>query len=84
MHFHDDALFPENQEKLVITVAPYGPEWDIDDFPEDLPLTMDEHVAEGGGLLRGRRHGAAHPRARARRQGLQAALEVQRAARPAA
>ena len=44
MHFHDDALFPENQEKLVITVAPYGPEWDIDDFPEDLPLTMDEHV----------------------------------------
>ena len=46
MHFHDDALFPENQEKLVITVAPYGPEWDIDDFPEDLPLTMDEHVAK--------------------------------------
>ncbi|OOL26811.1 transposase, partial [Rhodococcus rhodochrous] len=44
MHFHDDALFPENQEKLVITVAPYGPEWDIDDFAEDLPLTMDEHV----------------------------------------
>ncbi|HEY5856054.1 MAG TPA: 3-keto-5-aminohexanoate cleavage protein, partial [Aldersonia sp.] len=43
MHFHDDALFPENQEKLVITVAPYGPEWDIDDFAEDLPLTMDEH-----------------------------------------
>jgi uncharacterized protein (DUF849 family) len=44
MHFHDDSLFPENQEKLVITVAPYGPEWEIDDFPEDLPLTMDQHV----------------------------------------
>ena len=44
MHFLDDSLFPENQEKLVITVAPYGPEWDPDDFPEDLPLTMDEHV----------------------------------------
>ena len=38
----------------------------------------------GGGLLRGRRHRAAHPRPRARRQGLQAAVEVQRAARPAA
>lgn len=44
MHFHDDALFPENQEKLVITCAPYGPEWEPDDFREDLPLTMDEHV----------------------------------------
>ncbi|MFC0446527.1 3-keto-5-aminohexanoate cleavage protein [Rhodococcus sp. ACS1] len=44
MHFHDDALFPENQEKVVITAAPYGPEWEPDDFREDLPLTMDEHV----------------------------------------
>ncbi|MFW0783766.1 3-keto-5-aminohexanoate cleavage protein [Gordonia sp. CPCC 206044] len=44
MHFHDDALFPELQEKLVITAAPYGPEWELDDFREDLPLTMDEHV----------------------------------------
>ncbi|MGW0042876.1 3-keto-5-aminohexanoate cleavage protein [Rhodococcus sp. NPDC003348] len=44
MHFHDDALFPENQEKLVITCAPYGPEWEPDDFREDLPLTMEEHV----------------------------------------
>ncbi|MDV7086690.1 3-keto-5-aminohexanoate cleavage protein [Rhodococcus sp. IEGM 248] len=44
MHFHDDALFPETQEKLVITCAPYGPEWEPDDFREDLPLTMDEHI----------------------------------------
>ncbi|MEV0299223.1 3-keto-5-aminohexanoate cleavage protein [Nocardia sp. NPDC050710] len=44
MHFHDDSLFPENQEKLVITVAPYGPEWEPGDFRADLPLTMDEHV----------------------------------------
>ena len=44
MHFHDDALFPEVQEKLVITAAPYGPEWEPADFREDLPLTMDEHV----------------------------------------
>ena len=44
MNFMDGSLFPENQEKLVITVAPYGPEWMPSDFPEDLPLTMDEHV----------------------------------------
>ncbi|MFI7193295.1 3-keto-5-aminohexanoate cleavage protein [Nocardia nova] len=46
MHFHDDALFPENQEKLVITSAPYGPEWEPDDFREDLPLTMEEHIRQ--------------------------------------
>ena len=44
MNFLDDSLFPENQEDLVITAAPYGPEWLVSDFPEDLPLTMDEHV----------------------------------------
>ncbi|HEY1926949.1 MAG TPA: 3-keto-5-aminohexanoate cleavage protein [Caulobacteraceae bacterium] len=44
MNFLDDSLFPENQQDLVITVAPYGPEWMPADFPEDLPLTMDEHV----------------------------------------
>ncbi|WP_280299513.1 3-keto-5-aminohexanoate cleavage protein [Nocardia neocaledoniensis] len=46
MHFHDDALFPENQDKLVITCAPYGPEWEPDDFREDLPLTMEQHVQQ--------------------------------------
>ncbi len=44
MNFLDGSLFPENQEKLVITVAPYGPEWMPADFPEDIPVTMDEHV----------------------------------------
>src|SRR5512134_1349383 len=44
MNFIDGSLFPENQEKLVITVAPYGPEWMPADFPEDIPVTMDEHV----------------------------------------
>ena len=44
MNFLDGSLFPENQEKLVITVAPYGPEWMPADFPEDLPVSMDEHV----------------------------------------
>ncbi|WP_072810392.1 3-keto-5-aminohexanoate cleavage protein [Rhodococcus zopfii] len=46
MHFHDDALFPECQDKLVITAAPYGPEWEPADFPEDLPLTMDQHIQQ--------------------------------------
>ena len=44
MNFLDGSLFPENQEKLVITAAPYGPEWIPADFPEDIPVTMDEHV----------------------------------------
>jgi uncharacterized protein (DUF849 family) len=46
MYFLDDSLFPENQEKLVITAAPYGPEWEPADFPEDIPLTMDAHVQQ--------------------------------------
>jgi uncharacterized protein (DUF849 family) len=44
VNFIDGSLFPENQEKLVITVAPYGPEWMPSDFPEDIPVSMDEHV----------------------------------------
>jgi uncharacterized protein (DUF849 family) len=44
MHFQDGSLFPENQDKLVITCAPYGPEWMPADFPEDLPVTMAEHI----------------------------------------
>src|SRR5262245_12994796 len=44
MNFLDRSLYPENQEKLVITVAPYGPEWTPSDFPEDIPITMDEQV----------------------------------------
>jgi uncharacterized protein (DUF849 family) len=44
MQFLDDSLLPENQEKLVITVAPYGPEWEPADFPEDIPVTMKDQV----------------------------------------
>ena len=44
MQFLDDSLLPENQDKLVITVAPYGPEWMPSDFPEDIPVTMEEHI----------------------------------------
>src|SRR5215471_4470039 len=44
MNFIDGSLFPENQEKLVITVAPYAPEWMPQDFPEDIPITMEEQI----------------------------------------
>ena len=44
MHFLDDSLLPENQDKLVIQVAPYGPQWLPGDFPEDIPVTMADQV----------------------------------------
>ena len=44
MNFLDGSLFPENQQKLVITAAPYGPEWMPSDFPEDIPVSMEEHI----------------------------------------
>ena len=44
MNFLDGALCPENQEKLVITAAPYGPEWLPSDFPEDIAVSMAEQV----------------------------------------
>jgi len=44
MNFLDGALHPENQDKLVITAAPYGPEWLPSDFPEDIAVTMDAQV----------------------------------------
>ena len=44
MQFLDDSLDPKNQDKVVITVAPYGPEWMPADFPEDIPVTMEEQI----------------------------------------
>jgi len=44
MNFMDGSLFPENQQKLVITCAPYGPEWEPADFPEDIPVTMEDQI----------------------------------------
>src|SRR5580693_777021 len=43
MHFFDDSLLPENQEKLVIQVAPYGPEW-LPSDSDDIPVSMDLQV----------------------------------------
>src|SRR6186713_3447669 len=44
MHFIDGSLFVENMQKLVITAAPYGPEWLPSDFPEDIPVSMDAQI----------------------------------------
>jgi uncharacterized protein (DUF849 family) len=44
MDFIDGSMFPENQQKLVITAAPYGPEWIPSDFPEDIPVTMEQQI----------------------------------------
>ena len=43
MHFLDDSLLPENQEKLVIQAAPYGPEW-LPSDSDDIPISMDQQV----------------------------------------
>lgn len=44
MNFLDGSLFPENQGPLIITAAPYGPEWLPSDFPEDIAVSMAEQV----------------------------------------
>jgi uncharacterized protein (DUF849 family) len=43
MNFLDDSLLPENQQPLVIQVAPYGPEF-LPGDSDDIPLSMDEQV----------------------------------------
>ena len=44
MYYTDDALYPENQQPLIITAAPYGPAWLPSDFPEDIPVTWEQQV----------------------------------------
>ena len=43
MQFPDDSLLPENQQPLVIQVAPYGPEF-LPGDSDDIPVSMDEQV----------------------------------------
>lgn len=43
MHFLDDSLLPENQEKLVIQVAPYGPQY-IPSDSDDIAVSMDAQI----------------------------------------
>ena len=44
MNFLDGALYPENQDKLVITAAPYGPEWLPSDFPGEIAVSMEDQI----------------------------------------
>ena len=44
MNFLDGSLFPENQQPLIITAAPYAPSWVPSDFPEDIAVTMPEQI----------------------------------------
>lgn len=44
MNFLDGHLYPENQQPLIITAAPYGPEWIPSDFPEDIPVSMEAQI----------------------------------------
>ncbi|MGU7773934.1 3-keto-5-aminohexanoate cleavage protein [Burkholderia sp. MR1-5-21] len=43
MHFLDDSLLPEHQEKLVIQVAPYGPQF-LPSDSDDIPVSMDAQI----------------------------------------
>ena len=43
MYFQKDSLLPENQEKLLITAAPYAPGFVPEDF-HDIPRTLKEQV----------------------------------------
>src|SRR5512137_2936384 len=42
MYYMDDSLFPENMQPLIITAAPFGPEWLPGDA--DIPVSWDEQV----------------------------------------
>ena len=44
MNFLDGHLFPENQQPLVITAAPYAPSWVPSDFPGEIAVTMEEQI----------------------------------------
>ena len=44
MNFLDGHLFPENQQPLIITAAPYAPSWMPQDFAQDIPVTMAQQI----------------------------------------
>lgn len=44
MYFDSDSLLPENQQPLVITVAPFGPQWLPADYPEDIAVSWKDQV----------------------------------------
>lgn len=44
MNFLDGHLFPENQQPLIITAAPYAPSWLPSDFPGEIAVTMEDQI----------------------------------------
>ena len=44
MYFTQDSLLPENQAPLIITAAPFGPQWMPSDYPEDIAVSWDAQV----------------------------------------
>src|SRR5271156_5085181 len=42
MYYTDDSILPENMAPLIITVAPFGPQWLPADA--DIPVTWEEQV----------------------------------------
>jgi uncharacterized protein (DUF849 family) len=44
MYFTNDSMLPENQQPLIITAAPFGPQWLPKDYPEDIPVTWEEQT----------------------------------------
>ena len=44
MNFLDGHLFPENQQPLIITAAPYAPSYMPSDFPGEIAVTMQEQI----------------------------------------
>src|SRR6202158_3624435 len=44
MYFTSDSLLPENQEPLIITAAPFGPQWLPSDYSEDIAVSWDAQV----------------------------------------
>ena len=68
MFFTDDSLFPENQSPLIITAAPYGPEWLPGDA--DIAAVVGRTSSSAPSTATSRRDDAARPRARSEnRQG---------------
>ena len=43
MYFTNDSMLPENQQPLIITVAPYGPQW-LPSDSDDIPVTWEEQT----------------------------------------
>jgi uncharacterized protein (DUF849 family) len=44
MYFSTNSLLPENQQPLMITVAPFGPQWLPADYPEDIAVSWKDQV----------------------------------------